>query len=558
MSTSPLVRQGLRSLRVQLWLWIALPAAIGLLALSLVELYAHERAMHQLLSTRAQDQTQSVAALLDVQIARWQDELINLADGMPVALMPRASSLFPGGLAFYNAQNQPVVINQAPWATNPELAPLIVRARAGARAASHSDPTRANAPLLLFLAVAGHNGAVLVGALPVNDLFQSSLVRLAPLDPSAQLALLADGMVVATVDQDGAVTEPLLTPTIQAEAEITTIHWHIQLNQPRATIFSPLLRIGSTVGAVIIVAVLISGLAAYFGLRYLVRPLQRLNTAAMQASWGDGDLLHQPVKGVTEIEELRLALMRMTEQVERYQNQLHSYIDAMTLGQEEERKRLSHELHDETVQTLIALNQQIELAERELVDTPAAAGQRLRLLHPLVTDTIAGLRRQIQALRPMYLEDLGFVPALEALVRQITQPAGIVGDFEVTGEPAPVSSPALEITAFRIAQEAIHNAVVHAHATWVHVELSFQSTGFTICIEDDGIGFMVPTHPFLLAQQGHFGLLGMHERTQAHGGRLHLQSEPGKGTKIEFWLPYQTGQQTNDQPALETAYPGTE
>lgn len=552
MGASLLARQGLRSLRVQLWLWIALPAAIGLLALSLVELYAHERAMHQLVSTRAQDHVQAVAALLDAQIARLQDELTDLAHRMLVVETPLASSRFPGGLAFYNAQNQPVAVSQAPWATNAELAPLITRTRTGSSAASQSDPTLANTPPLLFLAVAGHDGAVLVGALSVNQLFQRSLARLVPLEPSTQLTLLADGLVVATVGHDGAVTEPLPAQTIQAEAELMTIHWRIQLNQPRATMFSPLLRIGSTVGSVIIVAALISGMAAYFGLRYLVRPLHRLNTAAVRASWGDVTLLHQPVEGVTEIEELRLALIRMTEQVDRYQNQLHSYIDAMTLGQEEERKRLSHELHDETVQTLIALNQQIELAERELVETPAAAGQRLCRLHPLVTDTIAGLRRQIHALRPLYLEDLGFVPALEALVRQLTQPAGIMGDFEVTGEPAPTASPALEITAFRIAQEAIHNAVVHAHATWVHVELSFQSTGFAICVEDDGIGFAIPAHPFLLAQQGHFGLLGMHERTQAHGGRLHLQSEPGKGTTIEVWLPYQPGQQAKDRSALHT------
>ena len=163
-----------------------------------------------------------------------------------------------------------------------------------------------------------------------------------------------------------------------------------------------------------------------------------------------------------------------------------------------------------------------------------------------MTTSIAALRRQIHALRPLYLEDLGFVPALETLVREMTQPAGIIGDFEVTGEPSPAVSPALEITAFRIAQEALHNAVAHAHATWIHVELGFEQDGLAVRIEDDGVGFDVPAHPFLLAQQGHFGLLGMHERTQAHGGRLQLQSETGKGTTVEVWLPYQALPQAQD------------
>jgi signal transduction histidine kinase len=154
---------------------------------------------------------------------------------------------------------------------------------------------------------------------------------------------------------------------------------------------------------------------------------------------------------------------------------------------------------------------------------------------------MAGLRRQIHALRPLYLEDLGFVPALETLVRQTTRPAGLIGDLEVTGAPPHAASPALEITAFRIVQEALHNAATHARATWVHVEVSFDTASMTIRVEDDGLGFEAPAHPFLLAQQGHFGLLGMYERTQAHGGRLQVQSEPDKGTTVEVWLPYTLG-----------------
>lgn len=536
MGASPSTRLRLRGLRVQLWLWIALPATIGLLGLALVELYGHERAMYQLVAARAQDQAQAVAALLDAQIVRLQEQLADLAHGLQADGALPDTSPFTGGLALYDAQDQEVLA-EVPWAAHPSVLPLLQRARTGSGITVSSvmamDDGLDDGPALLFLATAGHDGQVLVGAVPIDRLIQASMARVAPLDSPGHLVVLAGSGVIAQV---GRVEDA--GQAVRGEAAVMTTGWHVVLVQPWAMMRAPLLRIGSTVGAVVLIAVAISGLAAFFGLRYVVQPLRRLNEAAVKAGWGDDDLLQQPVAGVAEIEELRLALVRMTEQVRRYQQQLHSYIDAMTLGQEEERKRLARELHDETVQTLIALNQQIELAERELGHAPALAAQRLQTLRPLVTETMAGLRRQIQALRPLYLEDLGFVAALEMLVRQNTQQAGIIGDFEVVGEPPPAISPALEITAFRIVQEALHNTVAHAQPSWVHVEVRFEREGLSLRIEDDGVGFDVPTHPFLLAQQGHFGLLGMHERTQAHGGRLQVQSDVGKGTTIEVRLPY--------------------
>ncbi|HXF64286.1 MAG TPA: sensor histidine kinase [Caldilineaceae bacterium] len=558
------VRRGLRSLRVQLWLWIALPAAIGLLALSLLELYAHERAMHQLVSARVQDQAQAVAALLDAQLVRLQEELVNLAqrsqvDRPQVERELPPSDLFSGGVALFDRHGQLIAARAAPWAADPDLSALLLHTRTDSNPVSihvvsiHVDargewPIGASSPLL-FGAATGADGSVLVGALPARALVETGVERVIQLDPAARLTILAGAETIAQI---GSEDESPPEQAVEAQATVQATGWRIVLQQPVAEMLSPLLRIGVTIGFVAFIAAVISGLAAYFGLRYLVRPLRRLNAAAIKAGWGDTMPLHQPVEGVAEIEELRLALIRMTELVRRYQAQLRSYIDAMTLGQEEERKRLARELHDETVQALIALNQQMELAERELAHTPALAAERLRRLRPLVAQTIDGLRRQVQALRPLYLEDLGFVPALETLVHQMTQPAGIVGDFEVVGEPHEAVSPTLEMAVFRIVQEALHNAVTHARPSWVHVELCFEQDGLTVRIEDDGVGFEVPPHPFLLAQQGHFGLLGMHERTQAHGGRLSVESEPGKGTTVDARLPYPL----DDHPAGEQAAAG--
>ncbi|MBI3960301.1 MAG: sensor histidine kinase, partial [Chloroflexi bacterium] len=206
------------------------------------------------------------------------------------------------------------------------------------------------------------------------------------------------------------------------------------------------------------------------------------------------------------------------------------------LAQEEERKRVARELHDDTVQALIALNQQAELIERRVASDPVDAVNRLAELRPLISRTIADLRRQIHDLRPLYLEDLGFVPALEMLMRQVCERSGLIGDFECSGEAQRRLDPALEISGFRIAQEALRNVASHAQASWVHVELIFGPAGIILRVEDDGIGFHTPSHPFHLAEAGHYGLLGMRERAELHGGWLRVESEAGRGTAVTVCL----------------------
>nr|HMN29342.1 histidine kinase [Caldilineaceae bacterium] len=315
---------------------------------------------------------------------------------------------------------------------------------------------------------------------------------------------------------------------------------HIVLREAWETLVPLVLRFDTALLVVLGLAVGLSILSAYFGLRRIIQPLQQLQAAADQVGRGDIAPLRQPLGGVAEIEALRIALAHMADQVHQYQQLLHRYIDAITLGQEEERKRLARDLHDDTVQALIALNQQVELAAKELTHEPQRAADRLSNLHPLLTAAIASLRRHIQNLRPLYLEDLGFEGALEMLVRQISGQYNLVGDFEVAGQPRHPLSATAEITAYRIVQEAVQNVARHAHAGWVHVELIFDPAGLTLRIEDDGIGFQTPAPLYDLVREGHYGLLGIQERAQLHGGRFDLTSAPGQGTILTVWLPAST------------------
>lgn len=537
------------SLRIQLWLWLALPIILLVLAILVIEVNSHERVMQRLMQARADSLVTTTAALIDTRFDYARAMLVQRAGSLPAEATAKelVLPLFAGGLARYRTSGDPVSISSVNgWQASPQVR-LLVRQVAAIHSPVYAtvlDEQTQQWLLVLAVPILADPASVLAGATPVRRLLLENLIQ--PLTPSTEAEFHLEGTDGQTLLQLAGEQPILTTPThvVTAQATIPTTGWRVVLHESWAGLVPAVLRLDTTIFAAVGLAALASLLAAYFGLRNIVRPLAQLNTAAERIGQGEYDAVQQPVGGVVEIEQLRVALARMAEQVRQYQQQLHQYIDAMTLGQEEERKRLARELHDETVQTLIALKQQVELAERELERQPERASVRLRELQPLLADTITSLRRQIHDLRPPYLEDLGFIPALEALVKQVTQQHQLVGDFEVSGQPHRRLAPTLELSAYRIVQEALHNVARHAHAHWVHVELIFGSplgtVGITLRIEDDGIGFEAPARLYNLVRQGHYGLLGIQERAQLHGGRFDLTSAPGQGTTLTVWLPAPT------------------
>jgi signal transduction histidine kinase len=268
----------------------------------------------------------------------------------------------------------------------------------------------------------------------------------------------------------------------------------------------------------------------------VVHPLQTLDRQATRLAWGDYSAVSEPAGGVQEIEDLRRTLAGMAEQIRRYQAGMRDYIAAITMAQEEERQRLARELHDETVQALIALGQRIEMAQKALDKDPEKARQRLAELRTLANNTQDEVRRFSRALRPLYLEDLGCVPALEMLAQEVERQNSLTVSVRIEGEVRRLA-PDLELTAYRIAQEGLSNIVRHAQAQNAWLTVVFTSHELTLRLQDDGRGFEPPLNPAELAHEGHFGLMGLHERALLFGGRLEVRSKPSEGTMLEIRLP---------------------
>jgi signal transduction histidine kinase len=313
--------------------------------------------------------------------------------------------------------------------------------------------------------------------------------------------------------------------------------WRVIIEQPWSEVIGPVLRYSQFMPLVAALAVVVSVLTLYYGVRAIVLPLQTLGQRAEQVAWGDFGATATPVGGVEEIEDLRRTLDQMARRIQSYQSGMHDYIAAITRGQEEERTRLARELHDDTAQALIALGQRVEMAQKLLPKDPHRAAERLTQVRTMLAETVEGVRRFSRDLRPIYLEDLGFIPALEMLARKADQQETLSVHLATTGMVRRLP-PDLELAAYRIVQEALNNVIQHAQATHAWVEIRFGVEYLILSVRDDGRGFEPPDLPDALARQGHFGLMGIQERTLLYGGQLTIHSSPGNGTEITVRLSY--------------------
>jgi signal transduction histidine kinase len=200
-----------------------------------------------------------------------------------------------------------------------------------------------------------------------------------------------------------------------------------------------------------------------------------------------------------------------------------------------ERGRLARELHDDTIQSLIAFKQRVQLVEMDWEGHPVV--EALAELENVAEQTIENLRRMVGALRPIYLEDLGLVAAINMLAADTGKKLGAPVEFTRQGKERRLEAP-VELALYRIVQEALSNITRHSGATHALIQMAFLADGVRINIEDDGKGFSVPRSPAEFAPSGHFGLLGMFERADLIGGEMKVDAKPGKGTRLTVIAAY--------------------
>jgi two-component system sensor histidine kinase UhpB len=331
------------------------------------------------------------------------------------------------------------------------------------------------------------------------------------------------------------VTDPDRVEWVVAYAPVPQTGWGLLIAEPWEHVGNPALSASLLTPLVLIPVVVIAVIVVIFGARRVIRPLQQLDAQAARAGQGDYAALSQPISGINEIQTLHATLAHMADQLRGYQRSLQSYAADVLRGQEDERSRLARELHDETVQALIALDQQLQLIERTARRDPQTALIKLPELRAMTAGTIEDVRRVIRDLRPIYLEDLGLSAAIEMLTQSLARPDRLEAACTVEGEVRRLS-PESELAVYRIAQEALNNVIKHAQARHVAVHLRFAET-LSVSIRDDGAGFAMPDRVDALTDRGHFGLIGMRERAELIGARLVIQSAPGQGTTVELSLP---------------------
>ena len=201
--------------------------------------------------------------------------------------------------------------------------------------------------------------------------------------------------------------------------------------------------------------------------------------------------------------------------------------------QEEERRRIARELHDEAGQALTSLMVGLRLLEKE-AERPEAIVARVAELKRMTDGVLENLHRLAMDLRPASLDHLGLVAALRQYAEAYSRQYGLDVQFEAVGLDGERLPPEMETALYRIVQEALTNVVRHAQATRVDVLLERRSDRVIAIVEDNGIGF----DPEAAVMDGHLGLFGMRERAEMLGGTLTVESAPGAGTTVFVEVPY--------------------
>ena len=593
----------LRSLRFRILIWALPALMILLFAVLLVDIFAYQWVMVFVAEQRAQEIAETSAARLAHQFHQQAQRLTSVAslpyirfgDSSSQALalaeaMADIPEFLGDGVSLLDEQG--MVVTSQPWRSDLQALDLHTRPYFQALLTEggpfFSDVIRdeENDRPMVVVAVPvqgleGQIGGVLVARFYLDGTILPSMVPRLGIEPADRVRSGTDrldqggyttsGGNIYVLDRTGRVIhhpeerlvnqrlppESSLTKAVMQEgtgsrllalpnddpqvvgyATVPDVGWRLVVQEPWEATIAPLrtyLWLGS--GA-LLSGVILSIVAILWGARRIGIPVDNLVQQAEKAIQSNYRTRMQS-ESITELQRLATAFNRMIEQIERYRAGLRRYVAAITYSQEEERRRVARELHDDTIQSLVAISRRLELIQVSLSErTPPdlrRAQQQLTDLQDLLQGTIEGVRRFSRELRPTLLEDLGLIPALRQLMKEMTS-EGVEVVLRAEGDSQDMD-PDVELALYRIAQEAMNNVRRHARAHHVELRLDRKSDLIHFVVEDDGQGFEVVGSLNELAQRGSFGLMGIQERVELLGGQIAIESQVGHGTRIEVWLP---------------------
>ena len=541
----------------------------------------HQRDMRALVEERDERAVQAASSALESELhhrmatisslAAFADTSGNLTLEQVLASSTDLRSDFDGGLVLLDSNGNLI----AP-STQKELWNAILQSGSEIHLASSSNPgpvisapvaaSDSNDTFVIVSAYSSATDVIAAGAFSPESLAREALAASYPADSQATIYLLdASGGILyvsgTSPIKSLAANHPGVTEALRGEngtkyvqvgdsehviaySSIPSTGWALITEEDWEALVTPSLAATQMAPLVLVPAFILALFALWFGARQIVQPLQRLESKAAALAWGDFETIKEPVGGISEVQHLQQELTEMANKLQAAQEGLHDYIGAITSAQEEERSRLARELHDETIQAVIALKQRVQLAQKSVKDQTGR--QSLKELEDLAERTVENLRRLTRALRPIYLEDLGLVTALEMLARETSQSNQLVVEFLRSGQERRLPRET-ELALYRIAQEALNNVVHHAKAKQATLSIGFDRE-VRLEVADDGIGFPVPKSPTDFAPSGHFGLLGIRERADLIGAKLEVQSEAGYGTHLSVRLTDTTGHSKRIKP----------
>lgn len=338
--------------------------------------------------------------------------------------------------------------------------------------------------------------------------------------------------------------------------------WGVSIQEPRDDVFASSIQLKKTFAALGVILVGTAFILAIGISRSVVNPIKELIKATGRIAKGDlsksvtvqasdeiGVLSQsfETMRGklADSIESIRNYNMELekrvwerTKKIKESRQMIQNLLNKIISSEEEERKRIARNLHDETIQDLSALLMKIDMCK---LYPEQVSADKIDAVRKIVINTLDGLNTIIQNLRPSLLDDLGLEAAIKWLLNIHLGERGINVFYNIIGAGNKRFSPEMEIRLFRIIQEAIANISRHANARNVFVILKADDNYISVDIEDDGDGFDVNT---LFQQAVHakkdfkgLGLLGMKERAALMGGSMEIHSAPDCGTRVSLKVP---------------------